>query len=142
MIAHCMQVADRGFANARMMPAELEVRPAAAVVGSDGVPRHEDVALLLHYEDSSMHFSRCDDSSLWFIDPCAAGKLLPPATCRGLLRHAGLPPDQHDRWLAPVTTPRVLARVCRNLALHFRRQRQVDEAALWEDAATGLDPED
>ena len=137
-----LQVADLGFANARMLLAEVEVCPAAPVVGSDGAPRHEDVSLLVHHENSSTLFSRCDDSAQWYIDPCAAGKLLPPATCREVLRHAGLPPSQHDRWLAPVPTPHVLARVCRNLALYFLRERRATEATLWEDAATGLDPAD
>ena len=139
-----LQVADMGFDSPRWLPAQMEVSGAGAVVGSDGVSRHAEASLLLRSEalQSPIHFSRCDEAALWFVDPCAAGKLLPPATCRGLLRHAGLPADQHDAWLAPVPTPLVLARICRNLALHFRREREGSKALLWENAAAGLDPDD
>ena len=137
-----VQVADRGFANPRLMPAEIEL------IRGRGEGASSLTSLIVHMSHGTLlHFSRCDDRSLWFIDPFAAGKLLPRATCHALLRQGGIPTVDREGWLAPCEPQRVWARVCRNLALYHRRNGGVyggsaHSAQFWEGAAAGLDPAD
>ena len=123
-----VQVAGVGFANPREVHGSLRVQSSST--------------LLLQVEEetpSSLVFSRCGPSDPLYIDAFAGGKLLPAASCRQLLQRARVAPDQADEWLAPVSAPQVWARMCRNLAMHARSERQPTMVRFWEGVGCALD---
>ena len=165
-----VHVADHGFNNPRTVRGAVEVRSAASLLltmGEDDREREwrkvEEVAAEAVAaassagggsaggggagsdgtadEASSMLFTRCTDSALWFIDPFAEGKLLPPTTCKHFLSRAGLPDNAHYLYLTPIAPERVWARMARNISMFHRKERRSDEAGFWDNLGLGLEPE-
>ena len=134
MLPARVQVAEVGFINARDVPATIEVRA------------HSTLVLKMAEGDAAgapsappLLFRRCDARDLWLIDAFKSGQLLPAEACRHVLSRAGLPPDEHAPRLAGVPPSRVWARMCRNLALHARREGRDERAAFWDYVESGLD---
>ena len=137
-----VQVADAGFRDAREVEATMEVRSASTILLQIAADAEEDHggAPASAPPPAPLLFQRCEARDLWFIDAFDKGKLLPVESLRHFLTvRVALPPTQHASHLEGVPAACVWARMCRNLAMHARREGDVPRANFWECVESGLD---